>query len=117
MDSDQVTRLKDDLRRVLNQLGEDCEYWARGSDVKTRDVVLLVERGDPPGQVPGAAGSHTAPLLVHAVNDAEDGISATEVDCGGDRIKVALREGGTPELRRIVRRIGEDPAELVLELA
>lgn len=117
MDADQVTRLKADLRAVLADLGEPCEYWAKGATAKTRDLLLLVERGDPPGQVPGVAGSHTAPLRVHAVNDAADGITAAEVDTGGAQVKVALREGGTPELRRIVRRIGEDPAELVLELA
>lgn len=52
---------------------------------------------------------------VHVVNNAVNGISATEVNRGGDRIEIAERVGQEPLPRPITQIIEQDEGMLVLQ--
>lgn len=80
----------------------------------TRNIVAIVDRS-PPAPL-GPPGTLAAQLTVAVMNSAVVGISAGELDTGGDSIDVALRVGGTPETRRITRIAEQDAGMLVLEV-
>lgn len=61
-------------------------------------------------------GETVAPYFeVHVANDSTDGISSTELDCGGDKISFPARDGMAATDRAVARLIGQDHGMLILE--
>lgn len=87
---------------------EPVVYRPAGGEART--IAALVDRGgrDADGATRAAAPGMTAIVL----NDAADGIAATEINTGGDRIDLAERVGGIA-VRRQIRRIAEQDPDLV----
>ena len=81
---------------------ESVVYRPSGGDART--ISALVDR---PGADDLAHGQAAAPE-VRVLNDAADGIDATELDVGADTISVAERVGGTAAARRFNRIIEQD---------
>lgn len=78
----------------------------------SRSVSATVYRGEP-SDVPGApAGAGTIRVFIrnHAT------LGATGIDCGGDKISIPPREGGTPIDHQIVEVIKQDPGGWMLKL-
>lgn len=65
--------------------------------VLREELTVVAELGD--------VQSHS--IVVRVLNDSTLGISATEVETGGDEISVSLRLGETPERRAVVRVQGD----------
>ena len=69
----------------------------------------IVERGT--FEVISETGDVTSQAIVVKVrNDSTYGISATEIDTGGDELNVAIRAGGTAQRRAIVRVLSDNGA-------
>ncbi len=79
-------------------LTEEVIYRPDGGDPRTIDAI--VER---PGRETFGTNAPAPRFRVRAVNSATDGIAATEVDTGKDRIDVAERIGGEATSRQITR--------------
>ena len=85
-------------KNLNRQFGESIGYFNRAGDpvrnitgMILRDAELIDETG-----VPGQA------TVIRVENDAATGISATEIDTGGDEIEFALRVGETKRRKAIV---------------
>ena len=89
-------------RFELLDMTEDLVYRPSGGDART--ISALVDR---PGADELGHGQAAAPEI-RVLNDATDGIDATELDLGADTIDVAERVGGTAAARRFNRIIGQD---------
>ena len=101
-----------DAEAHFGDFAEAITYRPRVGD--TRVINAVVNRS-PPAPL-GPPGTLAAQLTIAVANSEETGISAAELDTGGDSIDVALRVGGTPETRRIARLAVQDAGILVLEV-
>lgn len=98
---------------LQRQFGETVVYYR--ADGVTRNITAIVVRESLAiiaelGDIVGAN------LIVEVQNSATLGISSSEVDTGGDRISVALRNGETATQRSIVRVLSDSGAYLRLAL-
>ena len=59
-------------------------------------------------------GSEVSEVLVK--NSGSDGIASSQVDTGGDKIKMAPRDGKVPVLMRITRIISQDAGMIKLKV-
>ena len=98
----------------LDTFGEDVEYWPVGA-TSGRQIKAVVQR-HVNEDLEGAPHGHAPRITVHVANDGTTGILGTEVDRGGDEIKLAVRQGGTPEKRPINEILEQDAGMLQLEL-
>lgn len=88
---------------LVRQFGETITYYADGGDAG-RSITAKVERNvAAPAETEQAGPS----LVVTVLDNSTTGISATEIDDGGDEVSVALVAGGTAERRQITRVIDD----------
>ncbi len=80
-----------------------------------RSVRAVVDR-NAPAAVDPMTGSLSSMILLSVRNDAELGISATEIDYGRDRITMSDRTGGANASHKIVRIVSHDGGMLQLEV-
>jgi len=92
MASDKAKRQMTHLESM--SMTESVVYRPSGADART--ISALVDR---PGADELGHGQAAAPEL-RVLNDATDGIDATELDLGADSIDVAERVGGAAAARR-----------------
>lgn len=93
---------------------EEIEYYnAAGDDART--INAIIER-NPPGAPVGDGGGLAPDLVVIVANDATNGIASTEINLGGDQLKLAVRHGKTAELREIAQIRRQDGGMLELEV-
>lgn len=109
--------LTDDASSVFlntDEFAESVTYKPRGS-VTTRPIRAVVER-EQLATVNEDGGETVAPMfIVHVANDSTLGISSDELDTGGDKISLPVRDGMTASYRAITRLISQDNGMLVLE--
>lgn len=91
---------------------EDLEYLPNGG--AARPIRGLVDRQQPGtlDNVPAWAAKCTVTVRC----DADEGITAAELDLARDRIMVAVRYGGTPEPRALGKILTQDAGLLTLEV-
>jgi hypothetical protein len=87
-------------RGLLRQFGEAVTYYPAAGG--SRSITAMVLR-DELSTVPELGDVQSQSIVVRVLNDSVLGISATEIETGGDEIGVALRLGETAERRAIVR--------------
>lgn len=87
---------------LLEIFGEDVVYApAGGGDERPISAIVIRE----PPEVLGVDGSVLFPrMLIKVLSNVDSGILATELNVGGDRIKVAYVKGATQEYHRITHR-------------
>lgn len=84
-----------------------------GTAPEERPIKAYIDRSVAADLNPAPYGH--APLMQAVVaNDAVHGISSTELDLKTDRLKVALRPGETPQLRRITKILSQDAGMMTL---
>jgi len=98
-----------------DDFAESVEYWARGATTATRTITAVVVRQQIATFAEDAGQTNLPAFQIHVANDATDGISSSELDTGGDMIKLAPRDGKTAEKRSITQLIEQDHGMLVLE--
>lgn len=96
-----------------NEFAEVIEYYPKVG--RPRMINALVDR-KPPEQIVEVQRGIAPLLTISVANHATNGISAAELDTGGDRVKLALRCGGKPELRTISKLVDHDSAMLTIEV-
>jgi hypothetical protein len=117
--------LKDSLLRDaktllidVNTFGEQVVYYPHvgyGESPTSRTINAVVIRNQIV-TLDADGGESVVPVFeVYVANDATSGISAAELDTGGDQISLAVREGKTPERRSIVHLVNQDHGCLQLQ--
>lgn len=94
---------------------EDVTYIPRKGTARV--VSAVVDRSPPQAlsEIPGRTNA-VPMMMIEVENDVSTGISADELDTGGDRIEVAIRVGGLQESRAIRRIVSQDEGMIVLEV-
>ena len=87
------------LPALLEMHGESVEYHPRSG--RPRTITMIVDRS-PPGGIDEATGVITPRIIATGYDDTTTGIAFSEIDTGGDKLKLAWRKGGKPERRDIV---------------
>src|SRR2546426_896740 len=89
---------------LLDMHGEKAVYRPKGGT--PRPIVVIPTRHP---VAPARGGQRDlAPLtIVKAVNDYHKGIAAAELNTGGDKIDLALKKGGRPTPRSIVKLLSD----------
>ncbi len=82
----------------LAAFGEAVTYYPKGGG--SRDIIAVVDR-NPVAGIDGVPHGNTSKLVVKVKNDSDDGISSSEVETGGDKIKLSVRIGKTASQKRI----------------
>lgn len=82
-----------------------------------RVISAVVDRSPPTTlpEIPGRSNAVTQ-FNIEVENDPSTGISADELDTGGDRIEVAARVGGIATSKSIRRIVSQDDGMIVLEV-
>lgn len=73
-----------------------------------RRVEALVERYEENDSLDGFAGGSRPSPVILVKNNSTSGISSDEIDTGGDKIELALREGSKPVQARIIELLSHD---------
>lgn len=90
---------------LIGYFGEDLVYLP-ASGAEGRPIKGIVERGAM--EILAEIGDHaTQAIIVQVLSHGVRGILASEIDTGGDRIRVALRIGDLPVDRPIVKVIDD----------
>lgn len=113
----QLDLVNDALHTFLdadNGFAESIEYWPAGA-VAARQIKAIVDR-NPPAPIGEAPRMLVTRLQIEVANDGTAGILATELDRGSDRVKLALRVGGTAEFRVVAAILKQDAGMLTLEV-
>lgn len=97
----------------LGAFGEPGTYLPRGGG--ERAITIIVDREGVSGLGAAPAGQ-SASWIVTVKNSSTEGVSTSELDTGGDKIKFANRLGETPIGRRIIRIVSQDTGMMQLEL-
>lgn len=78
-----------------------------------RNIIAIIDRLEP-GQL---TNNSNAPMTTISVaNNSTSGISAAEIDTGGDKVTLAIRRGETAMQRRITSIISQDAGMMTLEV-
>lgn len=97
------------------QFGESVVYHPRTGS--PRRITAVVNRDESGGIDTIAGTQHPRPLMqVEVTNDPATGISSNEINLGGDRLELSIREGGEPSLREIANIITQDAGSMLLEV-
>lgn len=80
---------------LVRQFGEWITYYSRGAD--GRRIQAIVARS----VEVGPAGVPAQLITCSVIDDADIGISATEIDDGRDEILISLEQGGEAQRREI----------------
>ena len=96
----------------VDDFAEVVTYWPRSGSPRTIAAVVIREQT----AVLEQDVQTNAPVFqVHVANSLTLGISSTELDCGGDQIELAPRDGKPPERRSITEVLEQDRGMLVLQ--
>ena len=100
---------------LLDHLGEEVTYTpVIGA---SRVIVAVVDRDPPAVTSPGGVRGRPVPSITITVkNNAEDGVSSSTIDLGGDKITVSRRVGEIAQARGIDTIVSQDGGMLILEL-
>ena len=99
----------------LANFGEPVTYHPKGGS--TRDIIAIVDR-DPVASITGLPHGNSPRMLVIVKNDADDGISSSEVNAGGnDKIALSVRIGQAAVQRGIRSVVWNDVGMMHLEVA
>lgn len=102
-----------------SDFAEDVVYKPRLKNRETRAAARPIKAVVIREQIVGVDQDNNetvAPMFeVHVCNSATLGISSVELDCGGDKISLAVRNGMPATDRAIVRLVSIDDGMLVLE--
>ena len=99
--------------QLLVQFGEWLIYRPAGG--VPRRIRAIVHRSSPE-PVPGVPGSLAGKAEVSVYNNGATGISSATVDNGGDRLDIALRQGGDVTKRPIGRILSDTAGVLKFEV-
>jgi len=80
----------------------------------SRRIQAVVNRPGPERIAEIGGGREVGEVLVK--NSSSDGIASTEVDTGGDKIKMGPRAGSVPVLLRITKIISQDAGMIKLKV-
>lgn len=97
----------------LSTFGETVTYYPKAGG--SREITVVVTR-EQPADLDGAPHGQAPRLTIAVANDATTGISSSEVDTGGDEVKLARRIGETAINRRITKLLSQDAGMIELEL-
>ena len=96
----------------LAAFGEPGTYLPRGGG--ERAITIIVDRdGNTP--IDGVPSGNSGYFLITVKNSATEGISSTEIDTGGDKIKFANRIGKTATNKSILKIVSQDAGMIQLE--
>ena len=104
------------------ELSADSFFLLQGTEYVTyfpvsddsRRIQAVIFRPGPERIAEIGGGREVSEVLVK--NSSSDGIASTEVDTGGDKIKMAPRDGKAPVLLRITRIISQDAGMIKLKV-
>jgi hypothetical protein len=105
-----TTRFAQQFKRIgapslLRQFGETITYIPRAGGI-TRSIAARIVRNDP--QTIAELGDVTGQnIVVTVLNDAVKGILSTEIDSGGDKVRIALETDGDIKVRSIVKVLSD----------
>lgn len=106
--------LSDEADTFLANFGEPVTYHPKGGS--TRDIIAIVDR-NPVASITGLPHGNTPRMLLIVKNSADDGISSSEVNTGGDKIALDVRIGQADQQRRITAVPWNDVGMMHLEVA
>jgi len=89
---------------LVRQFGEAIEYYPSGEPGRTLDAIVV---RDPVAILAEIGEVLTQALIIRVSNSETDGIDATSLDTGTDRVEVALTPDGPKQLRSIVRVLSD----------
>ncbi len=95
----------------LDLFGESVTYYPKGGG--SRGITAIVDR-NPVAGLNGVPHGNTPKMVVSVKNDADDGISSSELETGGDKIALAVRLGETALQWRISALNWQDAGMLYL---
>lgn len=96
-----------------SQFGETVVYWKRGAS-GGRTIMAGVDRTHPKVMQEAALITQYAEITVD--DDDETGISASELDTGGDEIEYSERVGKTATRRPITKLLKQRGGRMLLEV-
>jgi len=85
-----------------DELAETVVYQPRGGGSRT--ILAVVER-EPPSLMDDAGNVLALSFMVYVANSASSGITAQEVDTGGDTILVSAKVGDAPKKTCTILRV------------
>lgn len=91
---------------------EFVTYFPASGD--SRRIQAVVNRLGPEQIEALGGGRQVSEVLVK--NSSTDGIASTEVDTGGDKIKMAPRAGSVPVMMRITKILSQDAGMIKLKV-
>lgn len=106
--------LSGEAETFLANFGEPVTYHPKGGS--TRDIIAIIDR-NPVASIRGLPHGNTERALIIVKNDADDGISSSEVNTGGDKIAYNVRIGQTEQQRGIRSIVWNDVGMMHLEVA
>jgi hypothetical protein len=89
---------------LVRQFGETIGYFGSGGE--SRYISAIIVR-DPAAILAEIGEVLSQSLIVRVSNDSTDGIDATMIDTGTDRVEVAMVAGGEPEMRSVIRVLSD----------
>lgn len=108
-----TAQAKSDFTQALTECGEDLVFKPAGG-TEARQILAIVSRHS---RKKIDESGHMAPFAeISVLNDAADGISATEFNSAAARITIAERIGGTAVDRKLRIISDHDAAALCLEV-
>jgi len=113
VENDFDSELIDTAADFLTMFAESITYIPRGGD--QRQITGIIDREGAAG-LPGAPAGNAPLCMITVANDSSSGISSSEIDKGGDKIKYSLRKGETAQERKIVKIISQDAGMMTLEV-
>lgn len=98
----------------LENFGEAVTYYPKGGS--SRDIKAIVDR-NPVAGINGVPHGNTSKFFLIVKNSADDGISSSEINAGGDKIALSVRIGQAVQQRRIISLPWHDIGMMHLEVA
>ena len=103
--------LEDTADEFLTAFGETITYNPSGGG--SRSILAIIDQLEP-GQLTNNSNAQMTTISV--ANNSTSGISAAEIDTGGDKVTLAIRRGETAMQRRITSIISQDAGMMTLEV-
>ena len=97
----------------LDAFAETITYFPSGGG--SRSIRAIINRNDSEAMGSGIKG-HGPLLTITVANRTDDGISAAEVNTGGDKVTLVVRIGETAQSRRIIKIVDCDYGMMRLEV-
>lgn len=106
--------LANEASMFLAQFGESVTYYPKGGG--SRDIVAVVDR-NPVSGLNGMPHGNSPKFVISVKNSADDGISSSEINDGGDKIGFSVRIGEAATQRRVQSIQWHDVGMLYLAVA